>query len=74
MLKEKGFVVFEIDNPVFPASLISIDPETSRAKIIKVSLEEKDISQASRFKGFGEIKIEIWHRKPREIGFHVFKI
>lgn len=72
-LREAGFISFEIDDPHHPASLIALDPETEKAKLVRICLTETELSYLGELKK-GEIKTEIWYRQPGEISFRVIKI
>lgn len=73
-LKETGFLAFEIEDIEYPASLIAIDPETSRAKIVRVCLNETETSKLGKIRNRGNIKLEIWYRQPKEKDFEIIKV
>ncbi|MDH7513532.1 MAG: hypothetical protein QHH14_11360 [Clostridiales bacterium] len=72
-LREAGYVSFEIDDPSYPASLIALDPETERAKLVRICLTETELSYLGKLKK-AEIRTEIWFRQPGETSFQIIKI
>lgn len=72
-LREAGYISFEIKDPRYPASLIALDPETERAKMIRICLDETELSYLGKLKE-SEIRTEIWFRHEGETNFRIIKI
>ena len=72
-LREAGYVSFEIEDPHCPASLIALDPETERAKLVRICLTETQLSYLGKLKK-SDIRTEIWFRQQGESNFRIIKI
>jgi len=70
-LLARNFLVFDLKDPDYSASMVAIDPDSSKAKIVRVCLPETDIKRLGKIKHLGDVKLEIWYRDPRKYGFRV---
>jgi len=70
-LELRGLIAYEILGS--PSDIIAIDPDTGRARIIRVCPAAPSRRDAKSLSRRGGVQVECWSREPGKKGFQITK-